>query len=300
VSPAELYAALPENLRQRRELLPLGYAAGDPSLRAAYVHNLARNLALFHAAAQFLDAATVPLLPLKGLALANTVYPDVALRPMNDLDIAVRPRDLDQAVRTLEELGWRRSFGERARYSPKHGHDVSFVNENGHVLELHHRLFHELRADASVVRMFERAIAVELLGRSRLIPSWNDHLFLVAVHAATHAFGESPIWVVDVALLLEHASAGHAEDEAVRRGAGYAFRAALRTAHRVFSHIPAPVGEMARETLLDWILRDRLAAPGWIQSLLARAVLTEKPSDALREIGRKLGLRAVELRERSR
>jgi hypothetical protein len=260
------------------------------------LHNLSRNLLLFEAAREILDAA--PLLPLKGLVLANTVYSDPAARPMSDLDVAVRPRDLDATGHILSGLGWRRLFGDRARYSPRHGHDVAFTNENGHVLEVHYKLFHEMAIDASVEPLFERAIEVELLGKKRPIPCWDDQLFLVAVHAATHAFGESASWIVDLALLLPLASVEAAHAEAERRRAGPAFRAALRTAHRALRQIPAPAGDQLREQLLDVILRDRLALPSRIRSLLARAVLTENPVDALREVVRKLGLRAYELLER--
>jgi hypothetical protein len=273
----------------------LAYLAGDAAARPAYVHNLARNLALFDAVRPILDAA--PVLPLKGLCLANTVYSDAAARSMSDLDLAVLPRDLDATMRILSDLGWRRMFGRRARYSPRHGHDVAFTDDSGHVLELHYKLFHEMAIDADLEPLFARAIEVELLGKRRRVPSWDDHLFVVAVHAATHAFGESASWLIDVALLLPQASVENAHLEAARRGAGPAFRSALRTAHRALRQIAAPSGDLVREKLLDVILPDRFAVPTQIRSLLARAALTEKPYDAVREVVRKLGLRLEELRE---
>jgi Uncharacterised nucleotidyltransferase len=304
LSLADLYAALPSVIKNRRELRPLAYLGGEEAAREAYVQNLARNLALFESARAILDEAEargVALLPLKGLALAEPLYGDVAARPMSDLDIAVRPEELARACDMLPHLGWRRLFPERARYSPRHGHDVAFTDEAGHVLELHYRLYHELGADAEVAPLFERSLSVELLGRARRIPSWDDHFFLVAVHAATHAFGESASWIVDLALLAERASVERAAAEAERRGAGLAFRSALRTAHRALGRVPSPPGDVAREQLLDLILGDRLARPPrQLQSLLARAVLTERPSVALREILRKLELRVVELAERRR
>jgi hypothetical protein len=53
------------------------------------------------------DGAGLPWLPLKGAALAWSVYPDPALRPMNDLDLLVAPRDLLTAVRLAGRLGYR-------------------------------------------------------------------------------------------------------------------------------------------------------------------------------------------------
>jgi Uncharacterised nucleotidyltransferase len=234
-------------------------------------------------------------LPLKGLVLANTVYSDPGARAMSDLDVAVLPRDLEATVEILSDLGWRRLFPERLRYSPRHGHDVAFTNAHGHVLEVHYKLFHELSVDASIEPLFERAVTVDLLGKPRRIPSWDDHFFVVAVHAATHAFGESAAWIVDLALMLPRVSIERAHAEAERRRAGPAFRAALRTAHRALRQIDAPSGDTAREQLLELVLPHRWAVPGRVRSLLARAVLTENPSDAAREIARKAGLRLQEL-----
>lgn len=53
------------------------------------------------------DQAGLPWLPLKGAALAWDIYPDPALRPMNDLDLLVAPRDLLAAVRLAAGLGYR-------------------------------------------------------------------------------------------------------------------------------------------------------------------------------------------------
>jgi hypothetical protein len=240
-----------------------------------------------------LDAA--PVLPLKGLVLANTVYTDAAARAMSDVDVAVLPRDLDATVRILSDLGWRRLLPERLRYTPRHGHDISFINEHHHVLELHYKLFHELAVDASVEPLFERAVTVDLLGAQRRIPSWDDHFFIVAVHAATHAFADSASWIVDLALMLPRVSVERAHAEACRRHAGPAFRAALRTAHRAVRQIVAPAGDVAREQLLELVLPDRWAVPSRVRSLLARAIMTESPGDAALEIARKVGLRAQEL-----
>lgn len=52
------------------------------------------------------DAAEVPVLVLKGAALAQLVYPDPALRPMSDLDLLVRPADAPRAQSVLARLGF--------------------------------------------------------------------------------------------------------------------------------------------------------------------------------------------------
>jgi hypothetical protein len=230
------------------------------------------------------------------LVFANTIYEDPAARAMSDLDIGVLPSNLERASGIILDLGWKRLYEGRARYSSAHAHDRAFINGDGHVLELHYKLFHELGANAEIEPLFEHAISVELLGKPRNVPSWDDHLFLAAVHAATHAFGESLSWIFDLSLMS--ASVENAHREAIRRNCGFAFRSAMRTAHRALPQIANFEGEDLRERAIDRILRDRFSAPSKLQSLLARALLTEKPSVAAREIWRKLWLRARELRER--
>ena len=48
----------------------------------------------------------IPVILWKGVALAQTIYPDIALRPMCDLDLVVRPADVDRAIAALAALGY--------------------------------------------------------------------------------------------------------------------------------------------------------------------------------------------------
>jgi hypothetical protein len=60
-----------------------------------------------------LDAAGVPAVFLKGVALAEQVYPRPATRPTSDIDIWIRPDDLTVAIDALS----RRGFATPARHS---------------------------------------------------------------------------------------------------------------------------------------------------------------------------------------
>ena len=53
-----------------------------------------------------LEAGGVPVVPLKGAALAAAVYGDVGARESSDIDLLVRSEDLDEAVRLIGGLGW--------------------------------------------------------------------------------------------------------------------------------------------------------------------------------------------------
>jgi len=81
----------------------------DAELRWAYLGTARRNAILFHELVRLLPAladAGVQVLLLKGAALAQTVYGNVALRPMADLDLLVREKDVPAALRVLPALGY--------------------------------------------------------------------------------------------------------------------------------------------------------------------------------------------------
>jgi len=70
----------------------------------------ARNIRLYADLARALRAlnqADVPVMVLKGAALAQTVYPRLSQRPMGDADLLVRPEDRDRARGALEAAGYR-------------------------------------------------------------------------------------------------------------------------------------------------------------------------------------------------
>jgi hypothetical protein len=80
------------------------------TLRDAYRATAMRNLLLLNALRSVLErlaADGIPTIVLKGAALAQPVYGSLALRPMSDLDILVRRRDIGRARAIAEDLGFR-------------------------------------------------------------------------------------------------------------------------------------------------------------------------------------------------
>ncbi len=78
------------------------------TLTGVYVRHRHANAMRTRVLSELLDAFRandIAVLIVKGGALAHTVYPDPALRPMSDLDLLVEPGKLDRAASTLEELG---------------------------------------------------------------------------------------------------------------------------------------------------------------------------------------------------
>jgi len=84
------------------------------------------------------NAADIPLILLKGAHLARTLYPDIGLRPMGDLDLLVHREDLDRCSNELSSIGFEQRIMEQTPGAELNfGHDQKFWNDGGLLLELH-------------------------------------------------------------------------------------------------------------------------------------------------------------------
>ncbi len=124
-----------------------------------------------------LDAAGVEALPVKGVVTAAWLYPDVADRPITDVDVRVRPRDLDRVARALDAGGLRPLAGR----SPT-GNLVYEVDRM--MVDVEPRVGPPGLCALSVDAMLRRAIASDLLGFRCRIPDPTDH----AVHLVVNVF----------------------------------------------------------------------------------------------------------------
>lgn len=73
--------------------------------RISTVHGLVRDASLVTVLEAF-ETAEVPLVLLKGSYLVRFVYPDAALRPMDDVDVLVPPEHAKRSQAVLAELGY--------------------------------------------------------------------------------------------------------------------------------------------------------------------------------------------------
>jgi hypothetical protein len=88
-----------------------------------YYANLKRNMSIvgeLRGVLEAFQAMAVPCIVLKGMALAERIYPNIALRGMSDVDILVRKDDLLRADERLLTLGYtaRDSSAAKAIHNP--------------------------------------------------------------------------------------------------------------------------------------------------------------------------------------
>ena len=140
---------------------------------------------------EVLQGAGVPALVVKGMVLAYSLYDDVSARPLSDVDLRVRPRDLVAAVRAMRARGLRPGWSSRQLGA------VSFaVGET--LVELETSVGPPGLCALTVARMMERSVERVLPGGLRVRePEVHDHAVLLVVNAFKDKLVECPPWSLD-------------------------------------------------------------------------------------------------------
>jgi hypothetical protein len=191
----------------------VGSQIQDPTLRGrlkgAARHHWVRNQYLIASGGQVLDllaGGAVPVLLLKGAAIASSMDQDLGLRAMSDCDMLV-PRD--RALEVIEMLA-RSDLLEPGRASRRdldvsHGITLALRKSRHAAFDLHWRPLRAVGAEELAEEMFANARPTAFAGRPCLVPA-SEHLVL---HAIVHGFEWSPFprydWLVDTIKVLRRA-----------------------------------------------------------------------------------------------
>lgn len=160
-------------------------------LRRSYLQNAGRNMRLYHELGKVLERLRqdgIPVIALKGAHLAEVVYGNIALRPMNDVDLLVRMEDLERVEKNLLAMGYLPAACSRQIASDNYDFVYSLPNK-GLTLEIHWNFLPStLPFDIDMDGQWKRS-RTAILGRvevSVLCP--EDLLLLLCLHASKHLF----------------------------------------------------------------------------------------------------------------
>ena len=126
------FSSLPQNVRN--------------SLRASYAYTWMQNQQNFkelETLSHLFALAEIPMVLLKGACFALTIYPDIGLRPMGDMDVLVPITHLGEAVRIARSLGYSDAEPEASpglRDLLNHEVCLQKAGSLSTVLEIHHSL----------------------------------------------------------------------------------------------------------------------------------------------------------------
>jgi hypothetical protein len=223
----------------------------------------------------------IPLLLLKGAALAQLVYGNPMLRPMRDVDVLVRARDARRAGAVLQACG----FAEAGPAIPADHHHLRSMSkavEGATVtIELHHRLLQ----NTPFLRPVEyddvsgEAQSFGWSGHEVRAPGREDMLWHVYAHAFAINVTRPAIRLISVAdlMILTEAWLDDIDWERVRRRYGRVWRALPCLHHltpwspRVLEKLRWDVSQMPRGVRnvaprLTWCVdacRDVVWLPEW-------------------------------------
>ena len=166
--------------------------------RSVFTQNII-NLNALEKLEYFLDKEKIEVMTLKGASLLNSIYHDIGMRPMGDIDLMVRPEDRERFVMLLKQMGYKED--------PLLSH---FYKKDRVVIDLH---IHALNTDRIANRAALFPTGMEPVwansvpwGKSFIWlrrPDDMDNVILLSQHFMKHSFSKL-IWLVDVLRLIKN------------------------------------------------------------------------------------------------
>ncbi len=201
------------------------------------------------------DRERIPVIPLKGPVLAETLYRHPALRPCSDLDLLIRRESIGRVDELLRRLGYRRLADEHSfEFDLAYDHATLYEAPSGIHVDLHCLLY-------------------------------------LAVHLAVHHSLAGLLWYYDLFLLIDRSTSTLDWPALSARASGWRVRAAvyfvLREVERLFG-AGAPAALMAgleprgpRAAAMAWLLRHRSPSQRRAAEHLIGLLLVDRDRDLL-------------------
>lgn len=179
-------------------------------LKNSYYSNVGRNVKLFEELSFILKSindASLTIILLKGVILAEELYHNPGLRAMTDIDILVKEDELDKIKNILLQSGYRENTEEVSNNYYK-----KYLTEFVFTKRLSSNLYFYLEAHTALVPprpyriilpcLWEKMQEKTLYGERARFLSWEDTLFSLALHLRRHTRRLSLKFIIDIAELL--------------------------------------------------------------------------------------------------
>lgn len=251
--------------------------------------------------------AGVPVIPLKGVALAEGLYGDITARACSDIDILVPRSFIPEAFRLLLANGWERGDDDEVDLTDiglllRSGIEYAFLSNSSRaplLLELHWDIAWRWRGDCRAMDdLWAEARKQKVLGVEAyaLSPEWE--ILYLSVHAARHRW-HALKWLVDIhkACLARRIDWDRVNDKARHLGWGRVLEVTLSICRALLG---TPVPEhLSRRAPPRWlsVFPKSPARPGlWDEAVFATRVMGGA-SAKLGYLGRLLFLPTIRERE---
>lgn len=143
------------------------------------------------------QGAEVQVLAWKGPSLAQVAYPSLGLRACADLDVIVRPGQMEKAVSLIRQQGYEEMEWEAGR------HTRNFVRQSPKaIVELHEAVMQDrfsLPIDPD--KLWDHSQTVKTFAGDIPVPNAENLLLMLCVHGAKHTW-ERLSWICDLVLFI--------------------------------------------------------------------------------------------------
>lgn len=205
---SEALAPLLYHLIKGKNIVPTSI---EDKWRNAYYYNGCRNTLLLRELVKILNKlrmAGVDAIVLKGAALAEIVYGDIAARPMSDLDLLINQHDLSVTRQILGELDYHQTGLEMQVGFTEEFRNEEIFYKGGLVdtyIDLHWRLIAPVYYQRTFDKdwFWETSLLAKINQTSAIILGLEAQIVYLCAHLMLHHGGESLLWLYDVAKVID-------------------------------------------------------------------------------------------------
>lgn len=148
------------------------------------------------------EANNVAIMPLKGVALLFSVYKDIGLRPMVDIDFLIRQEDLGKAVNLLSDLGYEKEDTGPFNYFKLKGKKRLFLDMQYSLWYLKTLSWAKSRI-YGIDNIWQNSRRVYLDRNFARVMAPEDLLINVATHAGVDHGKPNDIWICDIVKICQ-------------------------------------------------------------------------------------------------
>ncbi|MCW9000311.1 MAG: nucleotidyltransferase family protein, partial [Kangiellaceae bacterium] len=173
-------------------------------LKEKYQQNVSWRMHQFRIESKLLAAfkeAQIPLSSFKGNLLAKKLYGDIAKRHSHDIDLVTKPEYLSQANEILNQQGFRcdaydEFSQEQLSLYFSSQKDLSYINDNGFLIELHIRL-------TDRPSLLSEEFINQLLSSEPTAKNYSDYEFVYLCWHSAQNLHFRLKWLLDIALYIQ-------------------------------------------------------------------------------------------------
>lgn len=198
-------------LAEKHRLLPWLYYHGwkdHPLALKTYQHSLihyALAKGILENLHQQVDQSSIPIILIKGVAVAHQFYPHPALRPFGDVDVLIPESCLSQVTQRLIQT--RFCLQPPDPYGPfshilAHSKAWKTPGKISGILDIHHRLI-DLPHHHAIEKLMDFTETLNFSDMAYLVLQKEAHWVYLAIHwLADHAYAPQLLWLWDLYLPL--------------------------------------------------------------------------------------------------